>query len=198
MHEFVLASSNPGKIKEFNSILEGTHYCVRPQEEWGIESIEETGLSFIENAILKARHASRWSGLPAIADDSGLIVDALGGAPGIYSARYAGEGALMSENIAKLLKEMEPVPTDKRSARFCCVIVSMKTADDPNPLIFQSFWEGEILTAPRGKNGFGYDPIFYVPTHRCSSAELDSVVKNKISHRAQSLTQLREYYEKLD
>ena len=151
---------------------------------------EETGLTFVENAILKARNAAQHTGLPAIADDSGLEVDALAGAPGIYSARYAGAGATDLENLEKLLDALADVPEENRSARFQCLMVYMRHADDPTPLICQGSWEGRILTAARGSNGFGYDPVFYVPTHNCASAELAADIKNSLSHRGQALRQL--------
>lgn len=190
MSTVVLASSNPGKVREFNELLAGHHIEVVPQSQFGVQDAEETGLTFVENAILKARNAARHTGLPAIADDSGIEVDALKGAPGIYSARYAGVGAGDGANLEKLLAELEGVPEAGRSARFQCLMVYMRHADDPTPLICQGTWEGRILSAPRGSNGFGYDPVFFVPTHDCSSAELEPAVKNALSHRGQALRQL--------
>lgn len=190
MSTVVLASSNPGKVREFNELLAGHHIEVIPQSQFGVQDAEETGLTFVENAILKARNAARHTGLPAIADDSGIEVDALKGAPGIYSARYAGIGAGDRANLEKLLAELEGVPEAGRSARFQCLMVYMRHADDPTPLICQGTWEGRILSAPRGSNGFGYDPVFFVPTHNCSSAELEPAVKNALSHRGQALRQL--------
>lgn len=190
MSTAVLASSNPGKVREFNELLTGHPIEVVPQSQFGVQDAEETGLTFVENAILKARNAARHTGLPAIADDSGLEVDALKGAPGIYSARYAGIGAGDRANLEKLLAELEGVPEAGRSARFQCLMVYLRHADDPTPLICQGTWEGRILTAPRGNNGFGYDPVFFVPTHNCSSAELEPAVKNVLSHRGQALRQL--------
>lgn len=190
MQDIVLASSNPGKVREINQVLAGLNVIVRPQAEFNVIDAEETGLTFVENAILKARNAAQHTGLPAIADDSGLEVDALAGAPGIYSARYAGEGASDLENLEKLLDALADVPEENRSARFQCLIVYMRHADDPTPLICQGSWEGRILTAARGSNGFGYDPVFYVPTHNCASAELAAEIKNSLSHRGQALRQL--------
>jgi XTP/dITP diphosphohydrolase len=186
----VLASNNVGKVREFNQLLEGSEFEVVPQSEFSVEEIEETGLTFVENALLKARNAAEHTGLPAIADDSGLEVDALDGAPGIYSARYAGEGSTDLENLEKLLANISDVADDKRSARFQCLMVYMRHAKDPTPHIFQGTWEGRILHEPRGDSGFGYDPVFYVPDQQCSSAELAPEVKNSLSHRGQALRQL--------
>jgi XTP/dITP diphosphohydrolase len=186
----VLASNNPGKVREFNQLLAGLHFEVMPQSEHRVPEIEETGLTFVENAILKARNAARHSGLPAIADDSGLEVDALNGAPGIYSARYAGKGADDEQNLRKLLADLKDVPEEKRAARFQCLLVYLRHALDPTPLICQGSWEGRILFEPRGTHGFGYDPVFFVPTHGCASAELPPEVKNSLSHRGQALRQL--------
>ena len=190
MKDIVLASSNPGKVREINQLLAGLGMQVQSQGELGVVDAEETGLTFVENAILKARNAARYTGLPAIADDSGLEVDALAGAPGIYSARFAGEGASDQANLEKLLIELETVPEAQRTARFQCLMVLMRHAGDPTPLICQGTWEGRILFAPRGDNGFGYDPVFLVPTHDCSSAELAPETKNSLSHRGQALRQL--------
>lgn len=186
----VLASSNSGKVREFNQLLAGLHLEVVPQSEFAVPEVEETGLTFVENAILKARNAAQHSGLPAIADDSGLEVDALNGAPGIYSARYAGKGASDEQNLRKLLADLEDIPEEKRRARFQCLLVYLRHALDPTPLICQGTWEGRILPAPRGAHGFGYDPVFLVPTHGCASAELPPEVKNRLSHRGQALRQL--------
>ena len=188
--EIVLASSNPGKVREINQLLARLDLHVRPQGAYGVPDIEETGLTFVENAILKARNAAQHTGLPAIADDSGIEVDALNGAPGIYSARFAGAGAGDQANLEKLLAEMRDVPEAQRGARFQCLLVYLRHAGDPTPLICQGTWEGRILSAARGDNGFGYDPVFYVPTHDCSSAELSPEVKNSLSHRGQALRQL--------
>jgi XTP/dITP diphosphohydrolase len=186
----VLASNNAGKLREFNRILAGQSIEVVPQAEFGFSEVEETGLSFVENAILKARNASQHTGLPAIADDSGIEVDALNGAPGIYSARFAGEGATDQQNLEKLLRDMGDVADLDRTARFQCLLVYMRHANDPTPQIFQGTWEGSILHQPQGENGFGYDPIFLVPDLQCSSAELESEVKNRISHRGQAMQKL--------
>ena len=186
----VLASNNAGKVREFNQLLTDTDIEVIPQSEFSVTEIEETGLTFVENALLKARNAAAHTGLPAVADDSGLEVDALQGAPGIYSARYAGAGASDQDNVQKLLDALKNVPEKKRSARFQCLMVYMRHAGDPTPRIFQGSWEGQILYETRGDNGFGYDPVFYVPGQRCSSAQLSPEVKNSLSHRGQALKQL--------
>lgn len=186
----VLASNNAGKVREINQLLAAHKLTVMPQSDFSIPEVEETGLTFIENAILKARNAARLTGLPAIADDSGLEVDALQGAPGIYSARYAGEGASDQDNLEKLLLDLKNVPESERTARFQCLMVYMRHHADPTPLICQGSWEGVILTRPQGNNGFGYDPVFFVPTEQCSSAELAAEVKNRLSHRGKALQQL--------
>jgi XTP/dITP diphosphohydrolase len=186
----VLASNNAGKVREFNQLLTDSGIEVIPQSEFSVAEIEETGLTFVENALLKARNAAAHTGLPAVADDSGLEVDALQGAPGIYSARYAGAGASDQDNVQKLLDALKNVPEKKRSARFQCLMVYMRHARDPTPRIFQGTWEGQILYETRGDNGFGYDPVFYVPAQRCSSAQLSPEVKNSLSHRGQALKQL--------
>jgi XTP/dITP diphosphohydrolase len=183
----VLASGNQGKLREINQLLHGLHIEAIPQTEFGVPDVEETGLTFVENAIIKARNAAEHSGLPALADDSGIEVDALNGEPGIYSARYAGKGATDEANLVKLLQAIKDVPEAERTARFQCVMVYMAHVNDPTPLICQGTWEGRILYEPRGENGFGYDPVFYVPTHNCSAAELASDVKNQLSHRGQAL-----------
>jgi len=183
----VLASNNVGKVREFNQLLQGSEIEVIPQSEFSVAEIEETGLTFVENALLKARNAAEYTGLPAVADDSGLEVDALQGAPGIYSARYAGAGASDMENLQKLLDALKDVPDGKRSARFQCLMVYMRDPKDPTPRIFQGTWEGRILFEARGDNGFGYDPVFYVPDQRCSSAQLPAEAKNRLSHRGQAL-----------
>ncbi len=186
----VLASNNPGKVREFNQLLSETELEVVPQSAFSVPEIEETGLTFVENAILKARNASQHTGLPAIADDSGLEVDALDGAPGIYSARYAGSGASDLDNLEKLLDALQDVDDEQRSARFQCLMVYMRHAQDPTPRIFQGTWEGSILRAPRGSGGFGYDPVFLVPEMDCASAELPPDAKNRHSHRGQAIRQL--------
>jgi len=190
MKRIVLASNNRGKIREFNELLTDLEIEVHPQGEFGVPEVEETGLTFVENAILKARHASLHTGLPAIADDSGIEVDALNGAPGIYSARYAGAGAGDAANVEKLLEALQEVPEAERRARFQCLLVYMRHGSDPTPIICQGTWEGRILFEPVGENGFGYDPVFHVPTHICSAAELPADVKNALSHRGQALRQL--------
>ncbi len=186
----VLASSNPGKVREINALLAGLHLTAVPQSDFSVVDVEETGLTFVENALLKARNATRHTGLPAIADDSGLEVDALHGAPGIYSARYAGAGASDARNVEKLLADLREVPEARRTARFVCLMVYLRHELDPTPIICQGTWEGRILFEPRGRGGFGYDPVFFVPTHNCSSAELPPEVKNELSHRGQALRAL--------
>ena len=190
MKQIVLASNNPGKVREIGQMLADLDLEVLPQSAFKIEEVEETGLSFVENAILKARHAAANSGLPAIADDSGLEVDALNGAPGIYSARYAGAGATDTQNLQKLLADLKKVPQEQRTARFQCLLVYMRHAQDPTPRIYQGTWEGRITFEPRGESGFGYDPVFFVPSHNCTSAELAPEVKNALSHRGQALRKL--------
>ncbi|TVP91268.1 MAG: RdgB/HAM1 family non-canonical purine NTP pyrophosphatase [Pseudomonadaceae bacterium] len=185
----VLASGNKGKLAELQQML-GEHVTVLPQSEFLSEEAEETGLTFIENAILKARHAARASGLPALADDSGLAVDALGGAPGIYSARYA-DGAGDAANNAKLLEALRDIPDAERGARFISVLALLRHADDPTPIICQGEWHGRILHAPSGEHGFGYDPLFWVPETNCASAELPAAQKNRLSHRGKAMAQLR-------
>jgi XTP/dITP diphosphohydrolase len=186
---FVLASNNQKKLQELQFRLSNKIQLVN-QDSLGVREVEETGLTFIENALIKARNASVQTGLPAIADDSGLEVDYLDGAPGIYSSRYAGPDATDHANISKLLGALSGVPETHRSARFQCVIVMLRHAADPTPIVCQGTWQGRILDYPAGSNGFGYDPVFYVPSHKVSAAQLDAVVKNGISHRAQALTQL--------
>jgi len=189
-HRIVLASNNPGKVREFNQLLSDAELEVVPQSTFSVPEIEETGLTFVENAILKARNAAQHTGLPAIADDSGLEVDALGGAPGIYSARYAGAGASDLDNLEKLLDALRDVDDAQRSARFQCLMVYMRHAQDPTPRIFQGTWEGRILRQPHGSGGFGYDPVFLVPEVNRASAELPPEGKNRLSHRGQALRQL--------
>ena len=187
MKKIILATGNPGKVRELSAMLNG-HYSVVSQKEMLVEEVPETGSSFIENALIKARNAASQTGLPAIADDSGLEVNALGGEPGIYSARYAGEGASDEENLNKILINMEH--HDNRRAHFCCAMVFVKGAEDSNPIIVERRWKGEILREPIGSNGFGYDPIFYLKELDCSSAQLEPEVKNKISHRGLALNDL--------
>ncbi|MBU2709522.1 RdgB/HAM1 family non-canonical purine NTP pyrophosphatase [Zooshikella harenae] len=190
IQQVVLASNNKGKLNELQHLLGSLNIKMLPQKQMGVSEVAETGLSFVENAIIKARHASRITGLPAIADDSGLEVDALDGAPGIYSARYAGEQASDAENIEKLLRELATVSTQQRTARFQCLLVFLKHANDPTPLICQGTWEGLILEEPRGEHGFGYDPLFFVPSEHCSAAELPAGIKNELSHRAKAMAYL--------
>jgi XTP/dITP diphosphohydrolase len=187
MKKIVLASNNQGKVREIGQLLADLDMEVVPQSKFGVTDIEETGLSFVENAILKARNASQTTGLPAIADDSGLEVDALKGAPGIYSARYAGLGASDSDNLQKLLAELHKLGEVPRTARFQCLMVYVRHGQDPTPLICQGTWEGIIIDTPQGDNGFGYDPIFYVPTDECTAAQLPPARKNALSHRGQAL-----------
>lgn len=187
--QLVLASGNRGKLAELQTML-GDAVEVLPQSQFVSEEVEETGLTFIENAILKARHAARASGLPALADDSGLAVDALGGAPGIYSARYA-NGCGDAANNAKLLEALAEVPDAQRGARFISVVALMMHAEDPTPVICEGVWHGRILTEARGGNGFGYDPLFWVPETECASAELNAADKNRLSHRGRAMAQLR-------
>ncbi len=190
----VLASNNRGKLEEFKQLFDGRGIDIIPQAELAIADAEETGLSFVENAIIKARHASRLSGLPALADDSGLEVDHLKGAPGIYSARFSGENATDHENNRKLLSLMEGVPWKARKACFQCLLVFMRHPEDPTPLICQGTWQGVIALEPSGSNGFGYDPLFYVADRGCASAELDKDSKNLLSHRARAMRQLLEKF----
>ena len=188
--KIVLASNNKGKVREIGQLLAGFDKQVLPQSEFDIEEVDETGLTFVENAILKARNAAEHSGLAAIADDSGLEVDALKGAPGIYSARFAGVGASDEQNLQKLLADIKDIPEAKRTARFQCLMVYMQHGTDPTPLICQGTWEGIITFEPQGDNGFGYDPVFFVPTHHCTSAQLPAETKNELSHRGQALRAL--------
>ena len=187
MKKIILATGNPGKVRELNAMLKG-HYSVVSQKDMKVEEAPETGTSFIENALIKARNASLQSKLPALADDSGLEVEALNGEPGIYSARYAREGATDEENMTKLLLNMEH--HNNRKAHFCCAMVYIKDAEDSNPIIVERRWQGELLREPIGTNGFGYDPIFYLHDYSCSSAQLEPETKNKISHRGQALNDL--------
>lgn len=188
--QIVLASGNPGKIGEIQTILSG--HPIIAQSAFNVVEAEETGSTFVENAIIKARNAALHCKLPAIADDSGLVVDALNGAPGVISARYSGVGASDLDNVHKLLQKLEGVPEKQRSARFICVMVFMEHAGDPFPVIAQGVWEGRILSHQTGANGFGYDPVFWVPEYDCSSAELEPAVKNSLSHRGQALRSLTE------
>lgn len=186
----VLASGNAGKLREFRTLLAGSGFDVVPQSDFTVPDADETGLTFVENAILKARNACRHTGLPALADDSGLEVDHLKGAPGIRSARFAGPDAGDADNVAKLLRHLEGVSDTQRSARFQCLLVYLRHVDDPTPLICQGTWEGRITAAPAGAGGFGYDPVFWVPTLDCTAAELPREEKNRISHRGQAMALL--------
>ena len=190
LQKIVLASGNAGKIKEIQAILTG--HPIVPQSLFNVAEADEIGTTFVENAIIKARNAALHCKLPAIADDSGLVVDALNGELGVYSARYAGVGASDSDNVQKLLQALEGVPEIQRTARFICVMVFMEHADDPLPIIAQGSWEGRILTQPVGSNGFGYDPVFFVPDYQCASAELSQELKNSLSHRGIALRKLAE------
>ncbi|WP_312456168.1 XTP/dITP diphosphatase [Pseudescherichia sp.] len=192
MQKVVLATGNAGKVRELASLLNDFGLDVVAQTELGVESAEETGLTFIENAIIKARHAAQVTGLPAIADDSGLAVDALGGAPGIYSARFAGVDATDQQNLDKLLVELQDVPDGERQAQFHCVLVYMRHADDPTPLVCHGSWQGTITRTPAGSGGFGYDPIFMVPEAGKTAAELTADEKRAASHRGQALKLLLE------
>lgn len=190
MQKLVLATGNPGKVRELANLLADFGFDVVAQTELGVDSADETGLTFIENAIIKARHAAQATGLPAIADDSGIAVDALGGAPGIYSARYSGLDASDKDNLEKLLETLKDVPEGKRQAQFHCVLVYMRHASDPIPLVFHGSWHGEVLFSPAGEGGFGYDPVFYIPELGCTAAELSREHKSQISHRGQALNML--------
>lgn len=196
MDKIVIASGNKGKIREFQQIFTDFHIEVVPQTQFDVSNVEETGLTFVENAILKARHAAQQTQLPALADDSGIEVDALQGAPGIYSARFAGEGANDQTNNQLLLEKLQDAPEAERTARFQCIIVFMRHAQDATPLICQGTWEGQILIEPQGENGFGYDPVFFVPTHDCSSAQLPAEIKNQLSHRGQAMQLFKQQVQK--
>ena len=188
MATLILASGNQGKLREFSQMLAPLGWDVQAQGLHGVPDIEETGLSFVENAILKARNACEHTGLAALADDSGIEVDALNGEPGIYSARFSGPGANDASNNAELLQRLQGI--DQRSARYHCVLVFMRHAKDPVPLICHASWEGKILTAPQGEGGFGYDPLFWLDDLQCTAAQLDPAIKNRISHRGLALQQL--------
>ena len=195
MKRIVVASGNAGKLAEFNRLLGASGYEFVAQGELGVEDIPETGLSFVENALLKARHAAQVTGLPALADDSGLCVDALDGAPGLYSARYAGEPVDPARNIDKLLDALADLPDDRRGASFHCTLVLLRHPTDPRPLLAQGEWRGRILHAPRGRGGFGYDPVFLDPAHGLSAAELEPAAKDAASHRGQALRVLQQRLE---
>ncbi|MDD7805316.1 MAG: RdgB/HAM1 family non-canonical purine NTP pyrophosphatase [Endozoicomonas sp. (ex Botrylloides leachii)] len=188
--QVVLASANAGKLAEFDKMLLALNINMRPQSEFNVSAVAETGLTFVENALLKAHHAAEITHLPVIADDSGLEVDALNGQPGIYSARYAGDHASDAANNKKLLFELRHTPANQRTARFWCILVYLRHKDDPTPIICQGSWEGMIVDTPRGLRGFGYDPLFFVPSEHCTSAELSPMTKNRLSHRAQAISKL--------
>jgi XTP/dITP diphosphohydrolase len=190
LDKVVLATGNKGKVTELARMLCGLGIEVLPQSEFAVIDAAETGSTFVENAIIKARHAAKQTGLPAIADDSGLAVDALGGEPGVYSARYSGDLATDQTNIIKLLDAMSDIPKDKRQAKFLCVLVFMRHTHDPSPIICQGEWHGEIATEQQGENGFGYDPVFWIEEQNCSSAQLSPEQKNRLSHRGRALSQL--------
>jgi XTP/dITP diphosphohydrolase len=192
MKRLVLASGNAGKLAEFNAMLAHLPYEIVPQKALGVEDVPETGLTFVENALIKARHASAVTGLPALADDSGLIVDALGGAPGLYSARYAGTPTSDAANNAKLLDALKDVPDGQRQARFYAVIVLLRHPEDPQPLIAEGAWEGQVTRTLRGNGGFGYNPLFLDPGHGLTAAEMDTALKNRLSHRARALEVLKD------
>jgi XTP/dITP diphosphohydrolase len=193
----VLASGNAGKVVELEQLLAGSGVQLVPQTALGVSDAEETGLTFVENALLKARHAARITGMPALADDSGICVDVLGGAPGLYAARYAGKHGDSAANNAKLLHELAGVPTEKRTAYFIAVLVVLRHADDPAPLIAEGRWHGRILEAPRGTGGFGYDPLFLPAGHELGAAELEPALKNRLSHRGQALEVLKARFAEL-
>ena len=183
----VLASSNAGKLQEFQALFKRLSLELVVQSAYGVVDAKETGKSFVENALIKARHAAQYTGLPSLADDSGLVIEALDDAPGIYSARYAGTPTNAAANRQKVLSMMCNIPLEKRQAYFHCCLVLVRNADDPTPIICEARWHGSILTEEQGENGFGYDSIFFVPTHHCSAAELPLDIKNQISHRAQAM-----------
>jgi XTP/dITP diphosphohydrolase len=190
--KLVLASGNAGKLAELRELLGDGGLQLHAQSEFGVADAEETASTFVENALIKARHAARATGLPALGDDSGLCVDALAGAPGLFSARFGGVHGDASRNIARLLSELQGVPEAQRGARFYCVLVVLRSVDDPQPLIAEGAWEGRILEQPRGERGFGYDPVFFDPDNACSAAELDPAIKNRISHRGRALAALKQ------
>ena len=198
MKQLVLASGNPGKLRELSAILDDLGYQLHAQSEYGVSEVAETGTTFVENAIIKARHAASHTGLPALADDSGIEVDALDGAPGVYSARFSGPAADDAANNALLVEKLQAVPVAERSARYRAVIVFMRHAGDPSPLICEGSWEGMIQLQPAGSGGFGYDPYFFVPELGCTSAELSATEKNRISHRGKALAELKKKLQDQD
>ena len=191
MKQLVLASGNPGKLRELSVILDDLGYQLHAQSEFDVPEVAETGTTFVENAIIKARHAAAVTGLPALADDSGIEVDALDGAPGVYSARFAGADADDAANNALLVEKLAEIPSEQRSARYRAVIVFMRHAGDPSPLICEGSWEGMIQLEPLGDGGFGYDPYFYLPDQGCTSAQLGADEKNRLSHRGAALQELK-------
>ncbi|MEW6983060.1 XTP/dITP diphosphatase [Colwelliaceae bacterium 6471] len=195
MTTIVLATGNQGKVKELSTLLAQHQIEIVPQSNFNVPDVAETGTTFIENAIIKARHAAKVTGLPAIADDSGLEVDALNGAPGIYSARYAGSDADDQQNNQKLLNALKDVPTEKRTARFHCVLVYMRHSDDPTPIVCHGVWEGSIINEPLGEQGFGYDPLFWQADLKMTSAQLPRDLKNQLSHRGKALAELVTYFQ---
>ncbi len=196
VNKIVLASGNAGKVREINNLFEGYGIEIVPQSDFNVPDVAETGTTFVENAIIKARFAAEYTGLPALSDDSGIEVDALDARPGVYSARYAGENATDKDNNNKMLEELDGVRETERTARYQCLIVFMRSHTDPVPIITQGSWEGQILSAPEGNGGFGYDPIFYVPSQKCSGGNLPLEVKNTLSHRAIALKAMLEEFKK--
>jgi XTP/dITP diphosphohydrolase len=192
MKKLVLASSNPGKLRELSALLKDSDYQITPQADFNVPDVAETGTTFVENAIIKARHAAQNTGHAALADDSGIVVDALNGEPGVYSARFAGADASDDANNALLVEKLRSIPEAQRSARYKAVIVYMRNAADPSPIICEGSWEGMIVLEAKGSGGFGYDPYFYLPAYDCTSAELSADEKNRISHRGQALRLLLE------
>ena len=192
MKKLVLASANPAKLRELSALLDNSQYKIIPQSEFKVPDVAETGTTFVENAIIKARHAAEYTGHAALADDSGIVVDALNGEPGVYSARFSGRHATDESNNALLVEKLGSVPEAQRSARYQAVIVYMRNADDPSPIICEGSWEGIIMLEAKGSGGFGYDPYFYLPDYGCTSAELSADEKNRVSHRGQALRLLME------
>ncbi len=192
MKKLVLASSNPGKLRELSALLDESRYKIIPQADFNVPEIAETGTTFVENAIIKARHAAQYTGLAALADDSGIVIDALNGEPGVHSARFSGSDASDESNNILLVEKLRSVPEGQRSARYQAVIVYMRNAADPSPIICEGSWEGIMVLEAKGSGGFGYDPYFYLPDYGCTSAELSADEKNRISHRGQALRLLLE------
>ncbi len=192
MKKLVLASSNPGKLRELSALLDESRYRIIPQADFNVPEVAETGTTFVENAIIKARHAAQYTGLAALADDSGIVIDALNGEPGVHSARFSGSDASDESNNILLVEKLRSVPEAQRSARYQAVIVYMRDAADPSPIICEGSWEGIIVLEAKGSGGFGYDPYFYLPDYGCTSAELSADEKNRISHRGQALRLLLE------